>query len=390
LLLPELTKSHVHPIIRARFFAAAIVCALAALISVPSAAGADPIVLDGFGFGLTGTLGSPLGQPLQSQLPPVGVGPTPEVSLPQLSVTTPQPAGGVPGSPAQQPASSPLGQGASRPSGNTPGPGTRTDLGLDRGATGRSRRASSRRFETAGNSARAGGGGVSSPARRASGGTRRTAGQGGRHQPSIVTRIVTRIVDRVPAEYRIGLLALAAVAVLFGLLSLHESRRSRRAREDALADSLTGLANREGLEQRLEAEWRRALRYERDLGLLLLDLDGFKEINDTQGHMAGDRVLREAAAAISGRIRETDFASRFGGDEFVVLCPETGDGGLKALADGLEETLRRHRIGASAGFTQREPSDSSPRDLLARADAAMYRRKRESSGHTGALAAAEA
>jgi len=174
------------------------------------------------------------------------------------------------------------------------------------------------------------------------------------------------------------------------LLSLHESRRSRRAREDALADSLTGLANREGLEQRLESEWRRAVRYERDLGLVLLDLDGFKEINDTQGHMAGDRILREAAAAISDRVRETDLASRFGGDEFVVLCPETGDGGLKTLADGLEETLARQGIRASAGFTQREPSDSSSRDLLARADAAMYRRKRESSAHARALATAEA
>ena len=192
-----------------------------------------------------------------------------------------------------------------------------------------------------------------------------------------------------PVEYRNALLALAAVAVLFGLLSLHESRRSRHAREDALADSLTGLANREGLEQRLEAEWRRAVRYERDLGLLLLDLDGFKEINDTQGHMAGDRVLRQAAAAISGRIRGTDFASRLGGDEFVVLCPETAGRGLQVLADGLEEALLRHRIRASAGFTQREPSDSSPGDLLARADAAMYRRKRESSAHAGALAAAE-
>jgi diguanylate cyclase len=187
-----------------------------------------------------------------------------------------------------------------------------------------------------------------------------------------------------------GLLALAAIAILFGLLSLHESRRSRRAREDALVDSLTGLANREGFEQRLESEWRRALRYERDLGLLMLDLDGFKEINDTHGHMEGDRVLKAAAAAISGRIRETDFASRFGGDEFVVLCPETAGRGLKTLSDGLEETLRLHRIQASAGFTQREPSDSSPDDLIARADATMYRRKRESTARADALATAEA
>jgi diguanylate cyclase (GGDEF)-like protein len=182
---------------------------------------------------------------------------------------------------------------------------------------------------------------------------------------------------------------LAAIAVLFGLLSLYEARRSRRAREDALVDTLTGLANREGFEQRVDSEWKRAARYERDLGLLMLDLDGFKEINDTQGHIAGDRILREAAAAISGRIRETDFAARFGGDEFVVLCPETADRGLMALSDDLEETLRRNRIEASVGFTQREPSDSSPQDLVARADAAMYRQKRESTAHAKTLATAD-
>jgi diguanylate cyclase (GGDEF)-like protein len=189
---------------------------------------------------------------------------------------------------------------------------------------------------------------------------------------------VTRIVDRIPAAYRRGLLGLGGVAILFGLLSLHESRRSRRAREDALADPLTGLSNRSGFEDRLRGEWGRAERYGRDLGLLLIDLDGFKEINDTQGHMTGDRVLREAAAAISGRIRETDFASRFGGDEFVVLCPETGERGLASLASGLEAALRRQGIRASIGFSQRMRSDSSSEDLIARADAAMYRRKRES------------
>jgi diguanylate cyclase (GGDEF)-like protein len=175
---------------------------------------------------------------------------------------------------------------------------------------------------------------------------------------------------------------------LFGLLFLHESRRSRRAQEDALADSLTGLANRHGFQQRLEREWRRAIRYERELGMLLLDLDGFKEINDTHGHMAGDRVLREAAAAISGRIRETDFASRFGGDEFVVLCPETANGGLQSLADGLVQTLSGRQIKASVGFAQRAPSDSSADDMVARADAAMYKRKRDSASRLGALATA--
>jgi len=384
-LLSEPTKSHVHPILRARFFAAVVTCALAALIAVPAPAGADPpsTMLDG--FGLSGILGDPLGQTVQSPLPPVTVGPsTPPVTSPPLGVGGTPPSAGGPSSPVPEDSSSPQAQDASRPAGRTSGPPTTTDAGPGEDNTSRPERGASRDPSTVGAQGRAGAdAGNARPSDAKDG---KQAPVGGRHKRSIGTRIV----DRVPAEYRRGLLALTAAAALFGLLSLYEARRSRRAREDALADSLTGLANREGLEQRLEAEWRRAVRYDRDLGLLLLDLDGFKEINDTQGHMAGDRILREAAAAISGRIRVTDFASRFGGDEFVVLCPETADGGLKALADGLEETLRRHRIRASAGFTQREPSDSSPHDLVARADAAMYRRKRESTGRASALAAAEA
>ena len=133
--------------------------------------------------------------------------------------------------------------------------------------------------------------------------------------------------------------------------------------------------NRAGFEQRLSREWQRAKRYERGLGLLLIDLDDFKHVNDTKGHMAGDRVLRQAAAAICGRIRETDVAARLGGDEFVVLCPETTNAGLETLAIGLEKTLAEHGIEASAGHAQREPVDAQPGELIARADQSMYERK---------------
>jgi two-component system, cell cycle response regulator len=108
---------------------------------------------------------------------------------------------------------------------------------------------------------------------------------------------------------------------------------------------------------------------------VMLDLDDFKEINDTQGHAAGDAVLREVAAAISGRVRTPDMAARLGGDEFVVLCCETPLEGVEALARSLEERLHQSSIKTSVGFTEREPSDKSPDDLVARADAAMYRRK---------------
>jgi len=198
-------------------------------------------------------------------------------------------------------------------------------------------------------------------------------------------------VNQIPARYRIGLLVAMAVAALFALLTLRERRRSVQAELGALSDSLTGLSNRQAFHQQLEREWKRSLRYGHELGLVLLDLDGFKQINDTQGHPAGDRVLREAAATISGRVRETDIPARLGGDEFVVICPETGRSGLDTLAQGLTEALESHSIRASIGFAQREPEDLLQADLIARADAAMYeakRRGRESVLARGALAAA--
>jgi diguanylate cyclase (GGDEF)-like protein len=143
----------------------------------------------------------------------------------------------------------------------------------------------------------------------------------------------------------------------------------------ALIDPVTKLPNRQAFEDRLTMEWKRSERYERELGLLLLDLDDFKQINDSQGHAKGDEVLRRTAQSLSDRIRESDMAARFGGDEFVVLCPETDAPGMKALARSLEERLKAASIHTSVGFTQREPEDEGPEEFVDRADAAMYRRK---------------
>jgi diguanylate cyclase (GGDEF)-like protein len=205
------------------------------------------------------------------------------------------------------------------------------------------------------------------------GGRSSSASDGGPQLGSIVEKIVNRI----PPQYRIAIAVLAGLTTLFALTTMRERRRSRRATRDSLADPLTGLANRKGFELRLEREWRRATRYDRPLGLLLLDLDDFKEINDTMGHAEGDEVLRRTANAITERgLRESDQAARIGGDEFVVLCPETSLRGLGTIAESLERTLAHLEIDASIGFAAREVSDERPADLLARADAAMYQRKR--------------
>jgi diguanylate cyclase (GGDEF)-like protein len=192
---------------------------------------------------------------------------------------------------------------------------------------------------------------------------------------------MSSVVDRIPPQYRWPVLALAFLAVLFAFTSLRERRRSLRVERAALVDSLTGLPNRPAFERRLSKEWRRSERYNRALGMLLIDLDNFKQVNDTQGHAAGDAVLREVAAAISGRIRVSDMAARLGGDEFVVVCPETPLEGLKILARSLEERLAEVSIAASVGYTEREPADEDPEHFVERADAAMYRRKQSTGGH---------
>jgi diguanylate cyclase (GGDEF)-like protein len=187
--------------------------------------------------------------------------------------------------------------------------------------------------------------------------------------------VVERIVDRVPAAYRFGLLAALALAAGFAFATIRQGRRARRAEAEALVDSLTGVANRRAFDRRLAEEWKRSERYGRPLGLVMLDLDGFKQLNDTRGHKEGDRVLREAASRLNDRLREIDLAARLGGDEFAALCPETPTEGLDALVHSLQRCLEGLPVGASIGYAERESTDDNPLDLLERADAAMYAHK---------------
>ena len=187
--------------------------------------------------------------------------------------------------------------------------------------------------------------------------------------------VVERIVNRIPPQLIAALCAMALLALSFALLSLRERRRYARARQDALIDPVTGIANRLAFERRMSLEWNRAKRYQRPLGVLLLDLDDFKRVNDTHGHAEGDRVLQEAATTLDARVRDTDFAARVGGDEFVVLCPETDADGLEYLAGSLRAEIKDLPVGASLGLAEHRPDDQSPAELMQRADTAMYNDK---------------
>lgn len=137
-------------------------------------------------------------------------------------------------------------------------------------------------------------------------------------------------------------------------------------------DRLTGLLNRRGLEELLEHELDRHRRYGTPMAALLLDIDDFKAINDTMGHAAGDETLRDVGRLLDEQKRTTDFAGRWGGDEFLTLLPETGAEQAVVLAERLALSAQaRLGIKLSLGVASAGSADTT-RDLIRRADAALY------------------
>jgi diguanylate cyclase (GGDEF)-like protein/PAS domain S-box-containing protein len=158
-------------------------------------------------------------------------------------------------------------------------------------------------------------------------------------------------------------------------------------RELARTDGLTGLFNRRAFEERLEEEWRRALRTGSAFGLLTLDVDFFKQYNDHFGHGAGDECLRQVAALLREDRRATDFAARVGGEEFALLLPETELAGALTVAEGIRLRLEAAGMAhpksphgvvtASIGVAAFRPqATQSVADLLNASDQAMYEAKR--------------
>ncbi len=123
-------------------------------------------------------------------------------------------------------------------------------------------------------------------------------------------------------------------------IALDNALALQKAEALSVTDDLTRLYNSRYLNLVLRRETKRASRSGRPLSLLFLDLDGFKQVNDTYGHLAGSKALVEAAAVIRGCARETDVVARFGGDEFSLILPDTGREGAVAVAERIRERLR--------------------------------------------------
>lgn len=167
---------------------------------------------------------------------------------------------------------------------------------------------------------------------------------------------------------------------------LQHALRFSRADRDARFDALTGLYNRRGIEERLQTELRRAARYHTALSILMVDLDGLKQINDRDGHPAGDEAIRHAAARMQAMLRESDCAGRLGGDEFLVVLPATNAEGARLAAERILNQLRQKPdpsgkplIGASIGGAE-AARGAAVSELIAIADDALYGAKRDGRG----------
>lgn len=153
-----------------------------------------------------------------------------------------------------------------------------------------------------------------------------------------------------------------------------------RVQAMAITDGLTGITNRQELGRLLEKEMARAARYASPLTLIMYDLDHFKSINDRFGHNTGDDVLKTVAGLVSETLRGSDIHGRWGGEEFMVLLPQTGLDAARKVAEKLRHTIAHHRfegpgsITASFGVAQLAPGEDA-RPLAQRVDEALYRAK---------------
>ncbi|MCK4658151.1 MAG: diguanylate cyclase, partial [Phycisphaerae bacterium] len=159
-----------------------------------------------------------------------------------------------------------------------------------------------------------------------------------------------------------------------------------RLHQAAFTDGLTGLYNHDHLNRILESEWKRSRRYGAPMSLIMTDIDYFKAVNDTYGHLVGNQVLEEVAGILRNSTREADSIGRFGGDEFAIIAPEASLDAAAALAERIRlsvcdllniELLRDHMVTISAGVASADdPRVHSAAELIELADRALYVSKR--------------
>jgi diguanylate cyclase (GGDEF)-like protein len=149
---------------------------------------------------------------------------------------------------------------------------------------------------------------------------------------------------------------------------------------------MTALFNFRAFQTQLDEEMKRAARYERPLSLIIVDLDGFKQVNDRYGHPAGDKLLEGVASILRANVRQTDLPARYGGEEFVVICPETDHDEAMVVAERIRKAVEAARfrlvadetsaITCSAGVATFPNDAPDGQSLVQAADSALYRAKK--------------
>jgi diguanylate cyclase (GGDEF)-like protein len=170
--------------------------------------------------------------------------------------------------------------------------------------------------------------------------------------------------------------------------------RTKSLEREVLLDGLTGIHNRRAYEQHIMEEMQRFRRYQQTFSLILFDVDRFKDLNDRFGHRAGDKCLKEIINRIKLCIRNTDFLSRYGGEEFAIILPGTNREGACIVAEKVRRAIEMTRfyfqnqaipVTISLGVTEVRDPDPEPETVFSRADDAMYRAKREGRNRVCAL-----
>jgi diguanylate cyclase (GGDEF)-like protein/putative nucleotidyltransferase with HDIG domain len=165
-------------------------------------------------------------------------------------------------------------------------------------------------------------------------------------------------------------------------IALHNAHAYQLALDQAITDGLTGLKTHRYFREALNAEWRRSGRTGRPFSVIMMDLDGFKQVNDHRGHLEGDRVLAAVATLLDSRSRQSNVVARYGGDEFAVLMPETNTEQAETLAERLRAALQAdhflhgHGVTASIGIASFPEHGPTPEEILRVADCGMYLAKR--------------
>lgn len=181
----------------------------------------------------------------------------------------------------------------------------------------------------------------------------------------------------------VSLILTTSILIVLVLLALNVISTKSKLRLMAIYDNLTGIYNRHMFLEVFEKELANQSRYDRELSLIMFDIDHFKRINDTYGHGVGDQVLSKLAVLVGDNLRKSDTFARWGGEEFLILLTETDRDSAKSVAESLRSRIESHRydriqgITCSFGVTEVREGDSSTNEIIDRADKLLYRAKGE-------------